>query len=82
MRALLCLTLLLAGCGTTTVYVTTPLPVPLEPTLPMVMGHELECLTESAYERMLVRETRLRNYAERLQAIIEEHNRVAEQPDR
>lgn len=74
MRALLCLTLLLAGCGTTTVYVTTPLPLPLEPLLPMVMAHEMECLTDSAYERMLVRETRLRNYADRLRTIIEEHN--------
>lgn len=80
MKALLVvLTLLVAGCTPATVYITTPLPVPVEPTLPMVMGHELECLSESAYERMLVRETRLRNYAERLRAIIEEHNRDAEQ---
>lgn len=74
MRTLALLALLLAGCTGPTRYVQVQLPAPLPPLLPMVQAHELECLTDSAYERMLVRETRLREYAASLLLVIETHN--------
>lgn len=75
MKPLLVLALaVLAGCAGPTRYVTTTLPVPLPPVLPAVQEHELECLSDSAYERLVVRERRLRAYADELLKVIETHN--------
>lgn len=66
---LLALALLLAGCGQT-VYVTRPLPLPERPVLPQVYETELMCLSDDAYRNLVERYRLLRNYAERLEAII------------
>lgn len=76
--ALLVSALLLSGCVTKTVYLTTPLPHPEWPVLPPVTVPELACLADESYGNLLLRETRLRNHALRLEKIIEEHNRAAQ----
>lgn len=63
----------LAGC-TPIQPVSTVLPVPLEPVLPVVMATELECLSDTTYEKLVLREARLKGHITRLTTIIETHN--------
>ena len=42
--------------------------------LPAVSSEETACLSDEAYEKIVVRETRRKNYAETLRAVILEHN--------
>jgi hypothetical protein len=72
------LALALGGCSLPVRYVTVPLPEPLPPILPAVQEHELQCLSDSAYERLVVREKRLRAYVDELRAVIETHNQGVE----
>lgn len=58
---LLAATLWLSACATTTPYVVRPT-CPAKPVLPMVMETELQALDNSAYERLVERELRLRAY--------------------
>lgn len=52
------------------VYRSEPLPVPVRPSLPPVYANELQCLSESAYQRLVMRNMQRRQYAEELEAII------------
>lgn len=74
MRWLPMLAVLLVGCVSTPepviIYRTTPLPMPERPVLPVVDPEELGCLSDEAYERLLMREQLRRNYAEQLETII------------
>lgn len=60
-----------AGCTTTEyVYVQEPVPVPERPELPTIAPDELSCLSDSAYERLVVRDQMLQSHVRRLEALI------------
>lgn len=60
-----------AGCATTeSVFVQEPLPVPDRPNLPTLNADGLQCLTDEAYEALVVRDTMLQEHVKRLEAII------------
>ena len=65
--------ILVSGC-TTIEYVYPELPLPDPPVLPAVSADETLCISNDAYEKIVVREIRRKNYAETLRAIIIEHN--------
>lgn len=67
------LIILVSGC-TRIQYVYPELPLPEPPLLPAVSSDETACLSDEAYEKIVIRETRRKNYAEVLRAIIAEHN--------
>ena len=61
----------LAGCATTEpVFVQEPLPVPDRPNLPALNADHLQCLSDEAYEALVVRDTMLQEHVKRLEAII------------
>lgn len=60
-----------AGCATEPRYVTTPLSRPERPVLPRVYQSELMCVPDEAYRRQVERERLMREYAEKLEAIID-----------
>jgi hypothetical protein len=72
----LLLALLLVGCRT--VYVTEPLPLPPQPLIPTIPAGSLMCLSDEAYEALVVRDVVLKGYADQLRAIIEAHNEQAQ----
>ena len=62
----------LAGCATTEpVFVQEPLPVPDRPNLPTLNADMLQCLSDDAYEALVVRDTMLQEHVRRLEAIIQ-----------
>lgn len=69
--------LALAGCATQPVFVYPELPVPPEPPLPKIPAAELVCLSDDAYEALVVRDATRKAYADRLRAIIAAHNAQA-----
>ena len=72
MKALL-LALLLVGCvpKPVVVYQTAELRVPSRPVLPTVSGAELQCLSDDAYTRLVVRERAIQRHVEMLESLIE-----------
>lgn len=61
-----------AGCATTEpVFVQEPLPVPDRPSLPTINADSLQCLTDEAYEVLVVRDTMLQEHVKRLESIIQ-----------
>lgn len=78
--------LLLAGCASPPVYITPELPLPDGPVLPTVSAaefvwdqdREVYLITRDVYERLAVRDTLRRRYAEELRMIIATHNSGAE----
>lgn len=53
------------------VYETAPLPVPEEPAYPRIQAAELECLTDAAYEALVLRDALKSRYIGQLRAVIE-----------
>ena len=63
--------LALTGCKTTeTIYIQHALPIPDRPVLPTIPPEDLECLSDSAYENLAVRDTLLQEHIKRLEAIM------------
>lgn len=62
--------LLLTACSTQPVYITQPLPLPDRPDLPTLKASDLQCLTDSAYHRLVTRDILLRQYSEQCEAVI------------
>lgn len=59
----------LAACAPNPIKFTArQLPCPPPPELPLIMEVELEALTDNAYERLVERELRLREYVRLLEA--------------
>jgi hypothetical protein len=58
------------GCASRIEYVSQPLPLPVRPILPPVTANDLECVSDTAYDALVNRETLLRHYAEDLETII------------
>ena len=50
------------------------LPLPVVPLLPKIAPEDLKLLTDSAYERLAITRSLLRNYAVQLRSVIELHN--------
>ena len=65
--------ILVSGC-TSVEYLYPELPLPEPPLLPAMSAAELECVSADTYEKLLLRETRRKNDADTLRAIIIEHN--------
>ena len=65
--ALLALTL--SACQT--VYTTQPLPMPPRPELPTVQASEVECLSDDAWKKIVLRDQALRSYTKELEAVIQ-----------
>lgn len=61
---------LAAGCATRTEYVTVALPLPPRPELPTIAAERLMCLSDAAYAAIVIRDRRLRQYAQQLAAMI------------
>ena len=60
-----------SGCARTrTVYLAEDLPLPDRPVLPRLTPGELQCLSEDAYYRLMMRDMLRRQYAEELETII------------
>lgn len=53
------------------VYVTTPLQQPARPSLPTWTGQDMECLAPDVKQKIRDRDTLRREYAERLEVIIQ-----------
>jgi len=64
--------ILVAGCATRTetVFVQEPLPIPDRPSVPTIQPDDLQCLSDDAYESLVVRDTMLQEHVRRLEAII------------
>lgn len=61
----------LAGCVTTeTVFVQEPLPLPDRPNVPTIQADAMTCLSDEAYESLVVRDVMLQSHIKRLEAII------------
>lgn len=63
---------LLTGC-TTHSYIYRPIPanlIPLEPEVPKIKAEELQCLSDSAYERLANRDRMRKQYADELRALL------------
>lgn len=60
--------ILLAGCASQPVVQPVPCSAPSRPTLPTVTGSELAPLTDDVYDKVIRRDIRLREYAEKLEA--------------
>lgn len=72
MRLGMILIMLLALSNCTSVqYVSQPLPLPARPVLPVVYQGDLSCLSDETYARIVERERLRREYAERLEVIIQ-----------
>ncbi len=71
------LSLLLPGCARQPIYVTEPLPLPVRPLLPSVYAHELDCISNDTYQRLVTRELKRRQYAETLETIIQSTHKEA-----
>jgi len=67
---LLILAALVSGCAAQPTFVTNPLPLPVRPVLETVSDSELECLSDDAYERLVLRDMKRRQFAEELEAVI------------
>ena len=59
------------GTCTKVVYEPVPLDRPQRPVMPHVEEHELECLSDETFSRLLERERLRREYAEDLEVIID-----------
>lgn len=76
--------LLLAGCACQPVYVVPELPLPDGPVLPTIASGEFVwdgeqyVISRDVYERLAVRDTLRRRYADELREIIIQHNAGAE----
>jgi len=68
--------LILVGCAAP-LWVTAPLPDPPAVVLPTIEAESLNCLDDATYEKLVVREARLRTEIAQLRAIIATHNEAA-----
>lgn len=69
--AMLAVMIVLPACSQAPVrYVSEPLPLPPPPVLPALTADDLACLSDDAYQRLVLRDMWRRQYAETLQAII------------
>lgn len=70
--------LMLSGCSVNiekppevkTIYVTTPLELPRKPELIKVSSSDLECVTDSAKQKLLQRDAALKTYIQDLETVI------------
>lgn len=69
--ALMLCVLIVAGCCAAPHYTSQPLTKPVRPVLPAVHEGELACLPDDTYRRIVERERLRREYAEKLEAIIQ-----------
>ena len=82
MRVLLCLFLFLGACTrevvkptpveiqTRTVYVQTPLPLPIKPEWPIIKGRDMRCLSPTTQWELKNRDTMMKEYISQLETII------------
>lgn len=70
---------LTAGCVTHTVHKPVELPVPDRPNLPAISGDQMQCLSSETYLTLANRQALLTQYAERLEAVLDDNNRRAEE---
>lgn len=71
LAAVITLSLALAGCATTEyVNVSEPLPVPDRPDLPTIPAGQMQCLSDSAYKALAVRDAQLKEHIKRLESIL------------
>lgn len=70
MMALVTILISLGSCAKVR-YQPTPLPLPARPVLPQVSATELQCLSDKAYKRLVLRQLLLRQYSESLESIIQ-----------
>jgi hypothetical protein len=77
MKKLLIIPFLILGSGCSQqipreriVYITTPLPLPARPVLPVIESQELQCLSSGTRSALGKRDVMRRQYAEELETII------------
>ena len=69
---------MMVACSTTQyVYLPKELPLPNTPTLPYIEARELQCLSDSTYGKLTLREQSIKEYSRELRGIIEAQNKVA-----
>ena len=77
MKVFLMAILLLAGCVTRVEHKPVTLGKPSKPELPLVQGQALACLTDASYEALVKRDALLKEYAKKLEAVIDQNNEAA-----
>lgn len=74
MRALILISLLLAGCASTPTIEYNAVPawlIPAQPELPKIQSSDLKCLSDETYYSLVSRDRALQNYADELRALLE-----------
>ncbi len=74
MRALILISMLLAGCASkpTVEYQAVPAwLIPAQPDIPKIKSTDLKCLSDETYYSLVVRDRALRYYAAELRALLE-----------
>lgn len=67
---ILILTLMVIGCATAPRYQSVSLPMPALSTLPTIQGSELQCLSDNAYSRLVLREELIKQDRDAARAVI------------
>lgn len=64
--------LFVSGCAQQPIqYVTNPLTLPVRPVLPALTQDDAQCLSDEAYKKLVRRDMLRRQYAEKLEVIIQ-----------
>ena len=74
MRALILISLLLAGCSSTPTIEYHAVPawlIPAHPELQKIQSSDLKCLSDDTYYSLVSRDRALRNYADELRALLD-----------
>ena len=67
---LLTATIFLSSCITR--YVNVPLPLPERPVLPLIESSHLQCIDDSTFSSLVLRDRLLQNHVTRLESIIKQ----------